>query len=261
MSIMLKKLDKSFPYSQSISIRLDPFLPTTPSKTTKNFISEIYYNRKLEEKIALIKPQSYVDLSYWNLIDHDISMIIKHIIINKQCTDLCLCGNKLTSQGITILSLKLSKNSILQTLNLSYNRITDPGVYSLSQALLPINYSSLKKLYLNKNGISNDGIQYLSDMLKTNQTLTELWLSSNEIGNEGVKQLADVLIYYNRTLEVLVLSFNIFITDLSIDYLLQMFELNQILKKLSIDDCNLSARGRLKLREEASKKINFQIEI
>jgi Ran GTPase-activating protein (RanGAP) involved in mRNA processing and transport len=260
MSIKLKKFDSSFPYTQSISIRLTPFVQTTP-KTTKQFISEIYYNRKLEEKIASIEPHSYVDLSFWNLIDHDISMIIRHIIINKQCTDLCLCGNKLTSQGITILALKLSNKSTLETLDLSYNRITDPGVYSLSQALLPNNYSSLKKLSLNKNGISNDGVQYLTDMLKLNQTLTELWLSDNEIGNEGVKQLADVLIHYNRTLKVLALSFNIFITDLTIDHLLQMFEHNKTLTKFLMNDCSLSEIGKMKLREKANRKIKFEIEI
>jgi Ran GTPase-activating protein (RanGAP) involved in mRNA processing and transport len=241
----------------SISFQLNPIVPTTK----KSFISEIYYNSKLEEKISSIEPNSYVDLSYWNLIDHDMPIITRQIIINKQCTELYLCGNKITSQGALILALKLSNNSTLKSLDLSYNYITDAGVHSISQILVPNHYSSLKILILNKNGISNDGVRYLSEMLETNQTLTELWLSDNEIGNEGVKQLSNVLNYYNRTLKVLILSFNIFITDLSIDYLLQIFERNQTLKKLSINNCNLSETGKMKLQEIANRKKKIEIEI
>jgi len=243
--------------NSSISFQLNPIVPSTK----KSFISEIYYNSKLESKISSIEPNSHVDLSYWNLIDHDIPIITKQIILNKQCTELCLCGNKITSQGALILSLKLSNNSTLKLLDLSYNYITDGGVHSISQILLPAHYSSLKILILNKNGISNDGVRYLSEMLETNQILTELSLSNNEIGNEGVKQLSNVLNYYNRTLKVLILSFNIFITDLSIDYLLQIFERNQTLKKLSINNCNLSETGKMKLQEIADRKKKFEIEI
>jgi Ran GTPase-activating protein (RanGAP) involved in mRNA processing and transport len=230
-----------------------------PPIANNNFISEIYYNPRLEGKIALIEPYSRVDFSYWNLIDQDMSIITKKIIINKQCTELCLCGNKITSEGTLILALKLFNNSTLNTLDLSYNSIGDDGVYSLSQMLLPNHYSSLKILSLNKNGISNDGVAYLAAMLQTNQTLTELSLSDNEIGNEGVKQLANVLTYRNRTLEVLVLSFNIFITDLCLDYLLRMLDNNQALEKFSMNDCNLSYEGKMELREEAERKINFEI--
>jgi len=146
-------------------------------------------------------------------------------------------------------------------LDLSYNHITDGGVHSISQILLPNHYSSLQILILNKNGISNDGIKSLAETLQTNQTLIELSLSDNEIGDEGVKQLANALTYYNRKLKALILSFNVFITDLCVDYLLQMFERNEIFKKLLINDCNLSGTGKMKLREIANRKKRFSIEL
>lgn len=254
---ILKKSNSSF---QPIVYQINSIVPPTRT-ANNNFITEIYYNPRLEGKIALIEPNSRIDFSYWNLIDQDMSIITKKIIINKQCTELCLCGNKITSEGALTLALKLFNNSTLETLDLSYNLIGDDGVLSLSQMLLPNHYSSLKILSLNKNGISNDGVQYLAEMLQTNQTLTELSLSDNEIGNEGVKQLANVLTYRNRTLEVLVLSCNIFITDLCIDYLLRMLESNHMLAKLLINDCNLSDEGKMDVQEEAERKTNFEIVI
>ncbi|CAF3086239.1 unnamed protein product [Rotaria sp. Silwood2] len=236
---MLKRIDSLSSRSQSVS---SEFNFITPTSINKKFISEIYNNKKLEEELALIKSQTCIDLSYWNLIDHDIFMIIKQIITYKQ-------------------SSNLINNSTLKCLDLSYNHISDRGIYFLSQVLLPIHYSSLEILFLNKNGISNDGIHYLSEMLQTNQTLTELWLSDNEIGDEGIKQLANILINYNRKLKVLVLSFNIFITDRSINYLLKMLEHNQILEKFSINNCNLSETSKMKLQEKANGKKIFEIEV
>ncbi|CAF1552967.1 unnamed protein product [Rotaria sp. Silwood1] len=257
---MLKKIDSLSPRSRSRSISVE-FKPIIPTTENKRFITEIYRNKKLEEELALIKPKTCADLSYWNITDDDMLMIIKQIIKNKQCIELRLYGNQITSQGISLLISSLTNNSILKSLDLSYNHISDTGVYFLSQVLLPNHYSSLEILHLNKNGISNDGIHCLSEMLRTNQTLTELWLSDNEIGNQGVKLLANILINYNRKLKVLVLSFNIFITDASIDYFLQMLEHNQTLEQLSINNCNLSEMSKMKLQEKANRKKIFKIEL
>ncbi|CAF1339420.1 unnamed protein product [Rotaria sordida] len=253
---MLKKIDTLSSSSQSTSFESNCIIPIL---IKKKFISEIYSNNKLEDELILIEPKTYVDLSYWNLTDYDMLIIIKQFFRNKQCIELRLCGNKITSKGTSILASSLINNSILKSLDLSYNHISDKGVYSLSKVLLPNQCSSLKILFLNKNGISNDGIYYLCEMLRTNQTLTELWLSDNEIGNEGVIQLTNILINYNRKLKVLTLSYNIFITDSSIDYLLQMLEYNKTLEKFSINNCNLSETSKMKLQEKADTKKIFEI--
>jgi hypothetical protein len=267
-SLILNDFVPTYPYSQSISFRLKPIIPTLPSSSsapneikTQNIKTEIYHNPKLQEKINQYKPRLHVDLSYCYLIDRDIPMIVNQVIINRKCTELWLYGNKITSQGLSILASSLTNNSTLTSLDLSFNQISDLGVRSLTQVLLPDQNSSLKILYLSKNGISDDGAKYLSEMLQTNQTLTELWLSNNEIGNRGVKQIANVLAKYNKTLKLLSLSTNIFITDLSIDYLIEMIEQNQTLKNIWINDCNLTEQGKMKLREKANQKNKFQIKL
>ena len=237
---------------------MDPVYTSTPA-IKKNFTSELYYNPRLEAKISSIEAHSLVDFSYWNLTDQDISTITKKVIVDKQCTELCLCGNKITAQGASMIASKLSSNFFLKILDLSYNCISDAGVQSLCQILLPKSYSALKILSLSKNGVSNDGARYLAEMLQSNQTLLKLSLADNEIGDEGVKQLADVLATRNRTLRRLGLSFNIFITDASVEHLVRMLESNQTLKDVSINDCNLTEAGKMKLREAIQRKANFEI--
>ncbi|UJR14242.1 hypothetical protein I4U23_001233 [Adineta vaga] len=253
---MPKITDLSFQQSQTIARRQ---ISTTP--IPENYVSKVYYNSKLEDAIEFIEAKSRVDFSYWNLIDDDISIIVTRIINNKQCPELDLCGNKFTSNGISILAFRLPNNTTLKTLDLSYNFLHDSGIHLLSEVLLPDHCLHLRKLVLNKNGITNEGIEYLAEMLKTNQLLTELWLSNNEIGNEGVKQLADVLINFNRTLKLLVLSFNVFITDDSVHYLMEVLERNQILTKLGINDCNLSEIGKIQLQKIVYTKTKFKMKI
>ncbi|CAF0885290.1 unnamed protein product [Rotaria sordida] len=262
IAFALNDVESTFQHSKSISFRLHP-ITSTLSKDTNNqiFKSEIYFNPKLQEKISQLEPKLHVDLSYCHLTDADMSIVVNEIINNRKCTDLWLHGNKITSHGASILASSLINNSKLKSLDLSFNQICDNGVYSLSQALLSNQNSSLQILYLSKNNISNKGLKYLSEMLKTNHTLKELWLSNNEIGDEGIKELAYVLAYHNKTLKVLSISMNIFITDSSINYLIEMFEHNRTLKRIWINNCNLTEQGKMKLRQKTDQRKNFKIEI
>jgi Ran GTPase-activating protein (RanGAP) involved in mRNA processing and transport len=180
--------------------------------------------------------------------------------IEKQCTELWLCNSQITSQGALILSNGLFHNSTLIKLYLNDNCIHDRGVYVLSRILSSSN-STLKELYLARNGITSQGAHYLADMLNSNQTLITLCLYGNQIDDEGMKYLTHVLTYYNKSLEYLYLSGNKFMTDLSIDYFIQMFEQNQTLKKLHLFNCNLSKIGQTKLREAIRTKTNFILHI
>ena len=259
VSLQLKEVELKTPYSNSVTFRLN----NSEIKENENqpITSEPYFNPALLEKFAEFKPKLHANLSYNNLIDPDMALISQHIILEKKCTELWLYGNHITSKGIALLAPSLKNNSTLKCLDLSFNQISDLGVKFLCEALLPKENSSLKVLYLSKNMILCDGAKYLSEMLRTNQILKELWLSENEITDQGLKQLTDVLIHHNKTLKFLSLSINKFITDLSIDNLIEMLQQNRTLKKLWIKDCDFSEQGKLKLQEFAKRKKNFQIEL
>jgi Ran GTPase-activating protein (RanGAP) involved in mRNA processing and transport len=187
-------------------------------------------------------------------------MIVQQAIIEKKCTKLWLNNAQITSQGALILSNGLFNNLILIKLYLNDNCIQDHGVHSLCR-VLSINNSTLKELYLARNGITSKGAQYLAEMLNTNRTLITLCLYGNRIDDDGIKYLTHVLTYYNTILEYLYLSGNNLMTDLSIDYFINMFNQNNSLKKLHLFNCNLSELGKTKLRKIIQMKKYFILNI
>ncbi|CAF4835600.1 unnamed protein product [Rotaria sp. Silwood2] len=98
-------------------------------------------------------------------------------------------------------------------------------------------------------------------MLKIYKTLIWLYLGQNEISDERVRILAQAIENHNHTLEMLVVSCNKLLTDLSIDYLIKMIKHNQSLKKLWIDDCNLSELGKERLNKIQQIKNDFYVRI
>ncbi len=215
-----------------------------------------YQNIKLEQQIG----QSYnsVCLDEMELIDQDMEIIVKEAIINKQCNFLSLQSNKITSIGASILAESLNNNTTLETLYLRDNYISDDGVESLVH-ILTSHPNVVKTLVLQKNKITDKGAKYLAQMLEVNQTLTWLYLGENEISNEGVRMISKAIETHNKTLEMLVLSSNKLLTDLSVDYLLSMIRNNQSLKKLWIDDCNLSNTGKQRLENVQQSKKDFYV--
>jgi Ran GTPase-activating protein (RanGAP) involved in mRNA processing and transport len=124
-----------------------------------------------------------------------------------------------------------------------------------------MNSSILQHLYLGQNDITDIGIEYLAEMLKTNRMLTWLWLSGNEIGNRGVKLLADTIANHNNSLEWLFLNSNKGIDDSSVDVLISMLKRNHSLKTIYINNCSLSDAAKQKLREATKTRKDFDLEV
>ena len=244
-------------YTAAIQFRLNP----VANQTTTTATSEIYYNQKLVEKLRQFQPKYHVDLSRLNLVDRDMVFITNEVLSQRKCTELWLCTNQLTSQGMKILASNLQQNSVLKSLDLSSNPIGNSGVKELCRALSNNDKTRLKILYLTRNQITNEGIMYLCEMLEQNRILKELWLSENEITEQGLEQLARILNDKNQTLKVLSLSMNKFPTDKSIDYLSEIINKNQVLRKLYLKDCDLPEQGKLKLRDLVKQKKKILLEL
>jgi Ran GTPase-activating protein (RanGAP) involved in mRNA processing and transport len=199
---------------------------------------------------------SVIILQSQKITDQDIDIIVQYAIQDKKCSILDLNSNHITYQGAIILSKALINNITLEQLYLTNNSIFDQGIQSLAQVLSNEN-RSLKKLGLELNNITDEGVEYLSTMFKTNRTLIHLGLSANKISNYGVKLLANELVDDETALEELHLSGNKSINDECMDYLIDLLSHNQSIKILTLRDCNLSVEGKTQLRTEAEKKTNF----
>ncbi len=220
--------------------------------------SEDYRNPQLENEIDQYEFRSKIDLSFRQLTDRDMEIVVKQAIIQKQCTALLLNDNLITSEGATIIANALHNNTILEELNLWNNQVSDLGTFSLSKILSVSNFT-LRSLGLGQNGISDVGAQHLAEMLKTNQTITRLWLFHNEIGDRGVQALADVLAHENKSLQWLDLRLNKSVTDSSFDAVANMLKNNQSLRKYWMEYCNLSRPVKEKIREIGQAKEDFDI--
>jgi len=92
-----------------------------------------------------------------------------------------------------IIASGLEKNTFLEELNLSSNRLHCKGVADISEALEKNKKSKIKKLDLRCNRVSNSGAVKVAELLGANSTIETLDLSGNCLGREGAQALSDAL--------------------------------------------------------------------
>ncbi|XP_076835418.1 NACHT, LRR and PYD domains-containing protein 12-like isoform X2 [Brachyhypopomus gauderio] len=120
-----------------------------------------------------------------------------------------LSNCSITEEGCAALASALRSNpsSHLRELNLNFSEPGDSGVKQLS-ALLEYPHCNLETLQLSWCRITEEGCAALASALRTNPSshLMELNLNHNKPGDSGVKQLAALLEEPHCTLEILELS-------------------------------------------------------
>ncbi|CAF0867156.1 unnamed protein product, partial [Rotaria sordida] len=186
------------------------------------------------------------------------SIVVDQAIFQRKCTELWLKQNSITSPGALILADALRHSIELKELYLYGNQISDIGSYSLAQALAS-EHSTLTRLSLGSNGITDEGARYFADMLKINRKLRHLLLSTNKIGDRGCLHLANALIYPNTTLERLDLDSNRAITDSSVKTLAAIMKINDNLMGLNVSGCTLSTSSKAQLHKVAKQKTYFSL--
>ena len=138
-----------------------------------------------------------------NSISYKGAQKISEIVrVNKEIKKIDMSYNNICDDGAIAISKSLKVNNTLQELNLSDNQITSVGVKKIAKALW-IN-KGLHKLDISQNTVG-DGVIYLSDSLKINNTLIELNLSKTSVSGEGAKIIGEA-IQMNSALQKFVLS-------------------------------------------------------
>ena len=185
-------------------------------------------------------------------------VIVEQILVEKQITRLWLDSNQFTPLGASILATALSFNIYLERLYLNDNFISDIGLKYLSKALSNSN-KTLKILDLQKNQITDLGIEHLSEIIRKNSTLKSLSLDWNLFTDKSMKILSNAFSNCNSSIEYLGLSNNQFITDLSYDYLVHLIQMNKSINEISLHHCQLSKSFKEKIRKICKDKKNLSI--
>jgi Ran GTPase-activating protein (RanGAP) involved in mRNA processing and transport len=110
---------------------------------------------------------------------------------NSVVEKLDLSYNKLGTEEAGIFAPVLLANQNLKSLDLSDNTIGDAGALELDVALRQNN--TLELLNLNSNGIGSNGASALADTLVANNALKDLQLGYNSIGDDGATSIAEML--------------------------------------------------------------------
>lgn len=181
---------------------------------------------------------------------------LSELFINKNTNNLtCLdIGNcDFGHIGWTHIMTRLIENKYIQDLNIENCRVNTLSheMCSILSKVLCHN-KSIKKLNISfqSDGISDDGMKWISNALKGNHILDTLDLSCNRIGCDGIKYLSEILSksneneFKNKTCSIkkLLLRGNR-LTDIGARYICKMLETNQTLKYLDLRSTNLTNHG------------------
>ena len=104
-----------------------------------------------------------------------------------------------------------------------------------------LNNCTVSKLYIDNTSLDNNCVSILSEILKSNKTITTLWLHSSSFTG-GIKYVSDSLLN-NATIEELVLLNVSGITDEDMPHLRHMLASNTTLKDLDLYNCNITDNG------------------
>jgi Ran GTPase-activating protein (RanGAP) involved in mRNA processing and transport len=97
--------------------------------------------------------------------------------------------NQISDAGVTIFAQQALRNcTSLETLSLSFNRITETGAKAIAD-VLPM-CGSLKELTMNSNQLGDVGLAHLAKVLPASK-LQKLVLTGTNVSNSGVKALVE----------------------------------------------------------------------
>ncbi|KAL1006543.1 hypothetical protein UPYG_G00073640 [Umbra pygmaea] len=169
--------------------------------------------------------------------------------LNTTLQELDMADSDMGTHSVIAFAIALSNNKSLRSVNISgpllFSNMEETTVH-LSRMLL-VN-QSLRELHLGKMGMTDFGVERLTEALKTNYSLKYLDLRCNRVTRDGARSLAEVL-KNNGTLEILDLASNRIEDDGAI-YLSQAIVLPTCnLKALSIPSNNIATAGLVSLCE------------
>ena len=143
-----------------------------------------------QDVISKLKENNHHWVDLFNSSSYVAQFLLPQLLKIRTITGISIYSTKVTKDNI--ISLQLSNNTTLKTLQIAHGSINDDGVITLVQSL---KYNkSITSLYLNDNpDITSASAQSLAELLLHNNTLEVLDLEDTNIDTNGVLVLMETL--------------------------------------------------------------------
>ena len=156
--------------------------------------------------------------------------------------------------NVVMMTKAIQINTTLQKLDMSNNSISDHGAAAISDSL-KINVS-LQELNLGWNNITTEGAKKIAEAIQVTKTLQTLNLLSNNISDDGTAAISDSL-KINVSLQELNLAYNKITTE-GVKKIAEAIQVTKTLQKLDLWNNNISDDGAAAISD--SLKINVSLQ-
>ena len=189
----------------------------------------------ISEKLSTLK---YVDLSNYNSSPWGVyCAIIRYCSVNS----LTLCGDHGIEDYVNEIKEGLQMNTRLISLTLC--NITNNGAITIAEAI-QVN-TTLQKLNIAINKISDDVVAAISDCLKFNTSLQELNILHNCITNKGIRKISQVIQINSTHLNIS----RTYISIAGLVYFMEAVKNNRTLQVVYITHNNITRSGFTSIKQ------------
>ena len=164
-------------------------------------------------------------------------------------TKLCIYYSNITDEAADDIAVAISCNIHLQELDLGGNKLQASGTIKIAKSLQKI--SSLTKLYINHNNITDEAADDIAVAISCNIHLQELNLGSNKLQASGTIKIAKSLQKIS-SLTKLYINLN-HITDEAADDIAVAISCNIHLQELDLGGNKFQASGTIKIAKSLQK--------
>ena len=143
-----------------------------------------------QDVISKLKENNHHEVNLWDSSSYVVQFLLPQLLKIRTITYISIFSTKVTKDNI--ISLQLSNNTTLETLEIALRSINDDGVITLVQSL---KYNkSITTLSLDSNpDITSASAQSLAELLLHNNTLEDLSLWDANIDTNGILVLVETL--------------------------------------------------------------------
>lgn len=133
-----------------------------------------------------------------NVLTAQSSSLISKFTVRHKVKILEIANNDTIGEDQQLYSMLTDPCNVLEELNMSVTKLSSTGAIALFKGLEDNN--KLKRLYLDRNNITDDASGAIVTALESNKCLTTLLMSNNPLSSKAIKHIVQCLVV-NNTLE------------------------------------------------------------